>query len=566
MKKPLRPHDTLGLPQSSAMFSLIALLALLLLSPAARAGDSAASSAAAATGGVGERRVLHPDFDPPFGRADAVVDLATNEGAQLVHGHWAYRSAELQQASVRAPGTGTPATGFDLTPAPTAAGFEASGWQAIAPEQLRDRRATSRVSFGWYRLDVVLPERIGPSEVRGSTLVLETVVDDYAEIWVDGRLAPTLGQRGGSLIAGWNAPNRVMLTSDARPGQRIQVAILAINGPLSVRPDNFIWVRNAALELYRPRTDKPVARGQIERLAPAMERLFAADAVVEQVVSGCEFTEGPVWSEGGLLFSDPNANIMYRYEPQGRLFVARVKSGYGGVDIARYRQPGSNGLAVDPEGRLTIDQHGNRRVIRVEKNGDVTVLADRYQGKRLNSPNDLVYRSDGTLFFTDPPFGLPGVFTDPNKELAYSGVYKLSNGQLELLTRELSGPNGIALSPDERVLYVGDWDPKHKVVMRYALDSAGHIAESRVFYDLSAIPGDEAIDGLEVDELGNVYVAAPGGVHVVTPQGQHVGTIHAAETPHNLTFGDADGRTLYLTALTGVYRVRTKVRGAAALH
>ena len=162
--------------------------------------------------------------------------------------------------------------------------------------------------------------------------------------------------------------------------------------------------------------------------------------------------------DGYLLFSDPNANTIYRWAPEGSVSVFRAKSGYSGFDIGEYHQPGSNGLTLDPNGLLTINEHGNRRVTRLERTGNLTVLADRYQGKRLNSPNDLVYRSDGTLYFTDPPFGLPKAFDDPRKELAFSGVYMVKDGQVTLLTKELSGPNGIAFSPDEKYLYVDNWD------------------------------------------------------------------------------------------------------------
>src|SRR5262249_41670878 len=158
-----------------------------------------------------------------------------------------------------------------------------------------------------------------------------------------------------------------------------------------------------------------------------------------------------------------NTNAIYCWTPEGAVTMFRAKSGYTGLDIGRYHQPGSNGLTFDPEGRLTICQHGNRRVLRVNPHGDTTVLAHRYHGRRLHSPNDLVYSSDGTLSFTDPPFGLPGVFDDPDKELPFSGVFRVKDGEVELLTDELSGPNGLAFSPDERWLYVGNWDESSKV-------------------------------------------------------------------------------------------------------
>jgi gluconolactonase len=191
----------------------------------------------------------------------------------------------------------------------------------------------------------------------------------------------------------------------------------------------------------------------------------------------------------------------------------------------------------------------------------VTVLADRYQGKRLNSPNDLVYRSDGALFFTDPPFGLPKFFDDARKELSFSGVFGLVNGTLRVVTDELTGPNGIAFSPDEKYLYVGDWDEKKKVVMRYELGKDGSVTSRSVFADLTPEPGEDAIDGIKVDVKGNVYVSGPGGLWIYAPDGRVLGKLSGPEHPHNMTFGDADGKTLYLCAQTGLYRLRTEVEG-----
>jgi gluconolactonase len=242
--------------------------------------------------------------------------------------------------------------------------------------------------------------------------------------------------------------------------------------------------------------------------------------------------------------------------------VYRTKSGYAGIDIGEYRQPGSNGLTLDAEGRLTIDEHGRRRVVRVEKNGVVTVLADRFEGRRLNSPNDLVYKSDGSLYFTDPPFGLPKVFDDPRRELPFSGVYRLNDGVLQLLTHELSGPNGLAFSPDERWLYVSNWDVDRKVIMRYPVLSDGALGAGTVFVDATeSDPGEQAWDGVKVDVQGNVYAAGPGGVWIVSPNGTLLGKITPGETPANIAWGGDDARTLYMTARTGVYRVRLEIPG-----
>src|SRR5262249_30560551 len=155
------------------------------------------------------------------------------------------------------------------------------------------------------------------------------------------------------------------------------------------------------------------------------------------------------------------------------------------------------GLTLDPEGRLVIDQHGNHRVVRLEKDGSLTILADRWQGKRLNSPNDLVYRSDGTLYFTDPPFGLPKFYDDPRKELDFYGVFALRNGKLQVVSRDFRGPNGLAFSPDEKTLYVCNWDEKKKIVNRYDVHPDGTLGPGVLFYDMTSAPGAEALDGLK---------------------------------------------------------------------
>lgn len=180
----------------------------------------------------------------------------------------------------------------------------------------------------------------------------------------------------------------------------------------------------------------------------------------------------------------------------------------------------------------------------------------KYQGKRLNSPNDLVYRSDGMLYFTDPPFGLPRFFEDPRKELPFSGVFSWKDGRLRLLTHELKGPNGIAFSPDEKYLYVSNWDPKAKTVTRYPVKSDGTIDRGAIFIDLTRqIPGEEALDGMKADVKGNLYLSAPGGVWIFDPQGRHLGTISAPRSVHNFAWGGKDGRTLYLCARSALYRI-----------
>jgi gluconolactonase len=503
------------------------------------------------------------------GRPDAIVDLQTDAGTALVGGQWRYADARVEDIDFVALGSAADPLGpgdvpnrtQDVVPHAQAADFDDSGWQVLRPEETMSRLATGRVCFNWYRIAVTIPERVGDLDPTGSTVVFEVVVDDYAEVWVDGELPLTLGDTGGHVVGGFNAPNRVILTRDARPGDAFVIAVFGMNGPLSASPRNYIWMRTATLDVYaaeRASAAEPAAL-TVERLAPGLDALVPADARLERVAGGFEFTEGPVWtSDRALLFSSPNTNVIYRLDPDaGRVEVFRSKSGYAGVDIGRYVQPGSNGLTFDPAGRLTICQHGNRRVIRVNPHGDVAVLADAYAGRRLNSPNDLVFASDGTLYFTDPPFGLPAAYEDPARELTFSGVFRVRDGEVTLVSDALAGPNGIALSPDERFLYVGDWDLTHKVVMRYDLASG----RSEVLCDLTDASGEDAIDGIKVDRDGHLYVCGPGGIWVLAPDGERLGRLVLPEDPHNLAWGGHDARTLYITALTGIYRMRLGVAG-----
>lgn len=507
--------------------------------------------------------------DPPFQRPDAIIDLRTREGAGLVKATWRFHEARLVPGTNRAPGpdlraSGAPVKTLDLEPRAGAVDFDDRSWEVVDPPALEARRGPGKVSFAWYRLAVTVPERIGPMPVAGSTLVLEVVVDDYAEVWVEGKLPAVLGQSGGGVVRGFNAPSRVVLTRDAQPGQTLHVAVFAMNGPVSAVPTNFLWFRSATLDVYRaPAVSRlPAPTLTVERKDPALDGVVPPGARPEALATGFGFTEGPVWSpDGDLLFSDPNENTIYRWSRDGQVSVFRSKSGYAGVDISEYKQPGSNGLTFDPQGRLTVCQHGERRVVRIEPTGAITVLADRYQGKRLNSPNDLVYRKDGTLYFTDPPFGLPKVFDDPRKELGFSGVYRVKDGEVTLVARDLTGPNGIAFSPDEKFLYVTNWDETKKVVMRYPVNADGSLDAGSVFFDMTSAPGEEALDGMKVDAEGHLFVSGPGGVWVISGEGKHLGTLRFPELPANMAWGDADGRTLYFTARTSVYRLRLGVPG-----
>jgi len=504
-------------------------------------------------------------------RPSAVIDLRTREGVDLVKGTWRYTDARLVPAEFPSPtpGPAWKATGpkrptLDIEPKAGAAAFDDGAWTVVDPPTLEDRRGPGKVSFAWYRIRVTVPEKVGTFSTKGSTMTFEIVVDDYAEIWIDGKLPKGLGQSGGTIIAGFNAPNRVVAARDVVPGQTVQIAVFAANGPLSDPPSNYIWVRSATLDFSMPMQESGAEEASlaVERLDPALDALVPPGDRAERVASGFSFTEGPVWSpDGYLLFSDPDDNTIYRYSDAEGVAVFKVKSGYSGPDIGAYHQPGSNGLALDAEGRLTICEHGNRRVTRMERNCTSTVLADSYQGKKLNSPNDLVYRSDGTLYFTDPPFGLPKVFDDPGKELPFSGIYRVKDGKVDLMSKELTGPNGIAFSPDEKHAYVTNWDPDKKVVLRFDVNAAGDFSNPTVFIDMGGAPGEEALDGLEVDKDGNLYVSGPGGVWIISAEGKHLGTLQLPELPANFAWGGTDGRTLYMTARTGLYRMQVGIPG-----
>jgi gluconolactonase len=518
--------------------------------------------------------------DEPSGPPLASVDLATSAGVALTQAQWRTHPVRIVAAQHRAPDaegqpTGAPIATYTIEPRAGSASFDDSAWEAIAPESLAARRGGGRVTFQWYRIAVTIPERVGAFDPTGSTVIFQTTVDDYAEIWVDGEIARALGQRGGSVVAGWNAPNRVVIARNARPGQRISIALFGGNGPLSDPPANFIWVREARLEFFasdggEPRAIPPAEVNiEVVRRDPRIDRIVPQNPKLWKLAEGFQFTEGPLWlaDRNKLLFSDPNANRIYEYDPAaangaGALRVFRERSGYDGADIAEYGQPGSNGLARNPKsGALTLAEHGRHRISELGANGAPRTLVDALDGKRLNSPNDLVFRSDGALFFSDPPFGLPKFFDDPRKQLPFSGVYSLRGGKLRLVSTDLTGPNGVAFSPDEKQLYVTNWDVQKKVVMRYDVARDGSLSRGRVFFDMTSAPGEEALDGIKVDREGNLYVSGPGGLWILAPDGTHLGTLRGPRLAANMAWGE-DGKSLFLTARSGLYKTRLLIEGA----
>lgn len=301
--------------------------------------------------------------------------------------------------------------------------------------------------------------------------------------------------------------------------------------------------------------------GRIERRDAALDRIVPPGARVERIAAGFGFTEGPLWMpEGYLLFGDLPNNVIRRWDSAGGASVVRRRTGYAAADLPPGPAMGSNGMTLDARGRLTICEPGNRRVTRVEPDGAITVLAERWGGRRLNSPNDLVYRSDGSLYFTDPPHGLPGEDASPAKELTFNGIFRLANGTLQLLDSTMARPNGLAFSPDERYLYVANADPRNKIWKRFDVAPDGSVSNGRVFLDLNGEPG-TAPDGLKVDREGNLYLTGAGGLWIVSPGGRILGRIRTTFEPSNAAWGGHDGRTLYLTGGVELYRIRLGIPG-----
>ena len=305
--------------------------------------------------------------------------------------------------------------------------------------------------------------------------------------------------------------------------------------------------------------------GKIERLHSKINALIPANAEIQKLADGFDWSEGPVWIKNGnyLLFSDVPRNIVYMWREGEGITEFLKPSGYTGSK-PRGGEPGSNGLAVDSRGRLVLCQHGDRRVARLEPKGKGAVLAQFYKFRRFNSPNDLVYHSTGDLYFTDPPYGLEKRNDDPAKELLINGVYRVTpEGDVTLVVDNLSYPNGIALSPNEKTLYVAISDPRRAVIMAYDLQPDGTVRNGRVFFDAMKLMSRDRKglpDGLKVDKQGNLFATGPGGVLVIAPDGEHLGTINTGEATANCGWGN-DGSVLYITADMYLCRLQTTTKG-----
>jgi gluconolactonase len=307
--------------------------------------------------------------------------------------------------------------------------------------------------------------------------------------------------------------------------------------------------------------------GTVERLDKALDAVLGEDAFIELVVANkFDWSEGPVWDKANnrVLFSDIPKNMIWQWSAEGGLKEFLKPSGYTGSDPFTGKEPGSNGLTMTKAGELIMCMHGDRRVAKLV-DGKFVTLVDKFEGKRLNSPNDLVIKTNGDIYFTDPPYGLPKIAEDPAKELDFQGIYRLSpKGELTLLSKEMTRPNGLAFSPDEKTLYVANSDPDKSVWMTFPVKADGLLGEGKVFYDSTKEykekkPG--LPDGMKVSSDGTIWATGPGGVYIFTPEGKHLGTLATGVPTANCGWGE-DGSTLYITADKSLCRIRTKVKGA----
>jgi len=336
---------------------------------------------------------------------------------------------------------------------------------------------------------------------------------------------------------------------------------------------SFLVILLSIVALSYPRARADEDWSFVAWLNPALDDVLPADAKVERVADGFGLTEGPVWVRKGgyLLFSDIPANVIHKYDPKdGKVSIFLKYSGFTGdndLDVGRQSNNGrmlvtslgSNGITLDPQGRVVFCAHGDRAVIRLEADGRRTVLADRFEGKRFNSPNDLVYKSDGSLYFSDPDGGLRFGDKDPKKELDFYGLFLLKDGKVQALVKDMAVPNGMGFSPDEKYFYVDDTGKK--IIRRYEVQPDDTLANGQIFMDMTDDKAPGVPDGMKIDSKGNIYSTGPGGIWIISPSGKHLGTILMPNVPGNLAFGGPDGKTLYIAAHTVLYRVQLKIAG-----
>ena len=307
--------------------------------------------------------------------------------------------------------------------------------------------------------------------------------------------------------------------------------------------------------------------GAVERLDPGLDALIDPSAVVERAATGFKFLEAPLWLRARkvLWFSDVVGNVVYQLAPDGKVTEVLNPGGYDGNSLPAGGFIGPNGMAVGPNNTVTLVQHGNRRVVSIGPDTKVTVLVDRFEGKRLNSPNDVVYAPDGSFYFTDPPYGLPKRNDDPEKDLKFNGIFRFYKGKLQALIQDIPTPNGIAFSPDFKILYLTNSAGARKQWMAYDVTADGGLVNGRVFADASANTERGAMDSMDTDAAGNLWATGPGGIWIISPSGKHLGTIHVAEPAASVAFGD-DGHTAYIAATTSLYKIRVKASGKREVY
>jgi gluconolactonase len=467
------------------------------------------------------------------GRPDAMVDLADDAAAAQVQARW--RVAE--GAYVDVPGVELGADGrpepsrehraLALTPRPRDPSWEAAAWTPLAPHDLPVRRGHGHLAMGWFRVELVLPAAIEGVPIEGATIVLEATVDDYAEVWVDGRLRPVLGERGGPVVAGWNAPNRVVLTRDARPGMRFDVAILAINGPLSRSPENFYFVRDALLEVHAPDPDDGPPAQTLALEGAALAALFPEPPRAERLVADLGDVSSLLWAadEGALWIADAEADVVRRFTAAlDALSLVRTHAGFSGGEASPPR-PGIGGMARDAEGRLVWSERGRRRVVRTERTLATTVLADR--GALAGAvPGALVLGPDGATWTLVEREGerhlvriAPGGEVARIEAAPTDGCALTLTGGTVLVTRA-STSEVIALPPDGPT---------------------------------SVLATAAACGGLAVDTAGRLLVPTPGGLAVHAPDGARLGVLRTEASVRALAWGEPG--TLYLVVADELLRL-----------
>lgn len=476
------------------------------------------------------------------GRADAIIDLMDDERAALVHAAWRFAPVsfvEVQGVDLGADGRPSPSTEhvtIDLAPRPRAPSWESAAWQSIAPHEVGERRGHGHLAMGWLRVEVVLPERVGEVPIEGATIAFEVTADDYAEVWIDGRQRTWLGDRGGAVVAGWNAPNRVILTRSAHAGARHEVAILVMNGPISRSPENFYFVRQALLDVYAARQDA-VPRATSLPLVQHDARLgavFSEPVIAEHLAAGLGDVSSMLWSpdEEALWLSDPRADVVHRYLPAlDALGVVRTHAGSSGEGPALER-PGLGAMVRDAEGRVIASERGRGRVVRTERSLATTVLADRAAlGGAI--PDELAVAPDGRVWVVlerAQARGLARVSSDGAIAIVESPT---DLGDL-VITRE-----GVVIATRTRRAELASW----------AVDGTPR----------AALPiGGEPIEDLVLDDEGRLYLATSRGVAIHAADGARLGLIETPQPVQALAWGEPGA----LYAIVGDELVR--LRSAAS--